>query len=126
VDAVRVRQGNVPVAGDWVGTVDGFVNAQIQPQLSGYLIRQNYREGSRVAKDQILFRIDPRPLQAALNQAEAQVKQAKGQLAKAKAEQGLAQINLKRDTPLAQAKLLLPVKGIDPVVLRHFFMLRGI
>jgi membrane fusion protein (multidrug efflux system) len=106
VSVVKVRQGNVPLTGNWVGTLDGFVNAQIQPQVSGYLIRQNYREGSPVAKDQVLFQIDPRPFQAVVDQAEAQVAQAKGQLAQAQAQQGLAQINLKRDTPLAQAQAI--------------------
>jgi membrane fusion protein (multidrug efflux system) len=106
VDVVKVRQGNVPLAGDWVGTLDGFVNAQIQPQVSGYLVQQNYREGSPVAKDQVLFQIDRRPFQATVNQAAAQVKQAKGQVAQAKAQQSLAQINLKRDTPLAQARAI--------------------
>jgi len=104
VDAVRVRQENVPLVGDWVGTLDGFVNAQIQPQVSGYLVQQNYREGSLVAKDQVLFQIDRRQFQATVDQAVAQVEQAKGQLAQAKAQQSLAQINLNRDTPLAQAR----------------------
>lgn len=103
VSVVKVRQSDVPITGNWVGTLDGFVNAQIQPQVSGYLVRQNYREGAAVAKDQILFQIDPRPFQAAVDQAVAQVAQAKGQLAQAQAQLGLAQINLKRDTPLAQA-----------------------
>lgn len=106
VDVVKVRQADVPITGNWVGTLDGFVNAQIQPQVSGYLVRQDYREGSPVAKDQVLFQIDPRPFQAVVDQAEAQVKQAKGQLAQAAAQQGLAQINLKRDTPLAQARAI--------------------
>ena len=106
VDAVRVRQDNVPLAGDWVGTLDGVVNAQIQPQVSGYLVHQNYREGSSVAKDQVLFQIDRRQFQATVDQAAAQVDQAKGQLAQAKAQQSLAQINLKRDTPLAQARAI--------------------
>jgi len=106
VNVVKVRQANVPLTGSWVGTLDGFVNAQIQPQVSGYLVRQDYREGSPVAKDQILFQIDPRPFQAVVDQAEAQVKQAEGQLAQAQAQQGLAQINLKRDTPLAQARAI--------------------
>ena len=106
VDVVRVRQSNVPLSGDWVGTLDGSVNAQIQPQVSGYLVEQTYREGSPVAKDQILFQIDRRPFQAIVNQAAAQVEQAKGQLAEAKAQQGLAQINVKRDTPLAQARAI--------------------
>ena len=106
VDAVKVRKGNVPLVGDWVGTLDGFVNAQIQPQVNGYLVRQNYREGSSVAKDQVLFQIDRRQFLATVDQAAAQVEQAKGQLEQAKAQQSLAQINLKRDTPLAQARAI--------------------
>ena len=106
VDAVKVRQENVPLAGDWVGTLDGFVNAQIQPQVNGYLVHQNYREGSSVAKDQVLFQIDRRQFQATVDQAAAQVERAKGQLAQAKAQQSLAQINLKRDTPLAEARAI--------------------
>ena len=106
VDVVKVRQDNVPLVGDWVGTLDGFVNAQIQPQVSGYLVQQKYREGSLVAKDQVLFQIDHRQFQATVDQATAQVEQAKGQLAQAKAQQSLAQINLKRDTPLAQARAI--------------------
>jgi membrane fusion protein (multidrug efflux system) len=89
-----------------VGTLDGFVNAQIQPQVSGYLIQQKYLEGSPVSKDQVLFQIDPRPFQATVDQATAQLLQAKGQLAQAKAQQTLGQINLKRDTPLAQARAI--------------------
>jgi membrane fusion protein (multidrug efflux system) len=86
VDAVKVRQKNVPLAGDWVGTLDGFVNAQIQPQVNGYLVHQNYREGSSVVKDQVLFQIDRRQFRAMVDQAAAQVEQAKGQLAQAKAQ----------------------------------------
>jgi membrane fusion protein (multidrug efflux system) len=106
VNAVRVRRENVPLVGDWVGTLDGFVNAQIQPQVSGYLVQQKYLEGSVVAKDQVLFQIDRRQFQVIADQAAAQVEQAKGQLAQAKAQQSLAQINLKRDTPLAQARAI--------------------
>lgn len=106
VSVVKVRQADVPLTGAWVGTLDGYVNAQIQPQVSGYLVRQNYREGAAVAKDQVLFQIDPRPFQAAVDQAQAEVGRAKGQLAQAEAQQGLAQINLKRDTPLAQARAI--------------------
>jgi membrane fusion protein (multidrug efflux system) len=106
VDAVRVRQDDVPLIGDWVGTLDGSVNAQIQPQVSGYLVQQNYREGSSVAKDQVPFQIDRRQFQATVDQAAAQVEQAKGRLAQAKAQQNLAQINSKRDTPLAEARAI--------------------
>lgn len=96
VSVVKAEQSNVPLTGEWVGTLDGFVNAQIQPQASGYLIRQNYREGSQVEKDQVLFEIDPRPFEAILQQAEGQLGQAQAQLA-------LARINVNRDTPLAEA-----------------------
>jgi membrane fusion protein (multidrug efflux system) len=96
VSVVKPEQGNVPLTGEWVGTLDGFVNAQIQPQASGYLIRQNYREGSQVEKDQVLFEIDPRPFEAVLQQAQGQLGQAQAQLA-------LARINVNRDTPLAEA-----------------------
>jgi membrane fusion protein (multidrug efflux system) len=96
VSVATVEQRDVPLYGDWVATLDGYVNAQIQPQVSGYLIKQDYREGSVVQSGQVLFEIDPRPFQATLDQAE-------GQLAQAQAQLGLADINVKRDTPLAQA-----------------------
>ncbi len=96
VSVVQIAPTDVGVTSEWVGTMDGFVNAQIQPQASGYLIRQLYKEGSQVAKDQVLFEIDPRPFQAVLDQTEGQLGQAKAQLA-------LAQINVKRDTPLSDA-----------------------
>jgi membrane fusion protein (multidrug efflux system) len=75
------------------------VNAQIQPHVSGYLIRQNYREGSVVGKGDVLFQIDPRPFIAALDQAKAQLAQAEAQLGKAK-------LDVERDTPLAQARAI--------------------
>jgi membrane fusion protein (multidrug efflux system) len=99
VSVIQVEPTDVPITNEWVGTMDGYVNAQIQPQAAGYLIRQNYREGSQVAKDQILFEIDPRPFQAVLDQAE-------GQLGQAKAQLELAQINVNRDTPLAEARAI--------------------
>lgn len=99
VSVVRAAQSDVPVTGEWVGTLDGFVNAQIQPQASGYLIRQNYREGSKVEKNQVLFEIDPRPFQAALDQAQGQLEQAQAQLS-------LTEINVNRDTPLAAARAI--------------------
>lgn len=103
VVVVTVKQESVPIYGDWVATLDGFVNANIQPQLSGYLIRQTYREGSFVHKGDVLFEIDPRPFQAVLDQAKGQLAQANGQLGQAQAQLGLAEINVKRDTPLSQA-----------------------
>ena len=106
VSVVRAVQADVPLTGSWVGTLDGYVDAQIQPQVSGYLVKQEYREGGPVAKGEVLFQIDPRPFQAAVDQARAQVEQARGQLAEARAQLALAQINVKRDTPLAQARAI--------------------
>lgn len=93
---VKVLQQDVPIQGEWVATLDGYVNAQIQPQVSGYIIKQDYREGSFVHKGQVLFEIDPRPFQAALDMAKAQLAQAEAQL-------GNASLNVKRDIPEAQA-----------------------
>lgn len=111
VSVTKVQQADVALTGQWVGTIDGFVNAQIQPQVSGYLVRQNYQEGSVVSKGQVLFEIDPRPFEALVDQAKGQLEQAEGQVAQAQAQVaqaqaalGLAQINVKRDTPLAQAR----------------------
>ncbi len=103
---VTVEQRDVPVFGDWIATLDGTVNANIQPQVSGYLIKQDYREGSLVHKGDVLFEIDPRTFQATLDQTLAQVAQAEGQLAQAQAQLQLADINVNRDTPLAAARAI--------------------
>ena len=78
VGVSTAQQKNVPVYGNWVGSLVGYVNANIQPQVSGYLIRQDYREGSLVRTGDVLFEIDPRPFQAALDQTMGQLAQAKG------------------------------------------------
>lgn len=106
VTVVRVQPSNVSIRREWVGTLDGYVNAQIQPQVSGYLVRQNYREGSQVEKGEVLFVIDQRPFQAALQQAEGQLGQAQGQLGQAQAQLVLAQINVNRDTPMAAQRAI--------------------
>jgi membrane fusion protein, multidrug efflux system len=102
VSVVQVNATDVPLTGEWVGTLDGFVNAQIQPQANGYLIKQDYREGTEVSQGQVLFEIDPRPFQAALDQATGQWEQAKSQVLLAQAQLELADINVKRDTPLTE------------------------
>jgi membrane fusion protein, multidrug efflux system len=106
VTVFDVVPSDVPIVSEWVGTLDGFVNAQIQPQASGYLIRQDYKEGSEVAKGQVLFEIDPRPFQAALDQAQGQLGQAQGQVQQAQAAQSLAQTNVNRDKPLVEARAI--------------------
>ena len=105
VEVAPVIQRDVPVQGQWVGTLDGYVNAQISPQVSGYLIRQDYQEGALVKKGQVLFEIDPRPFQAVLDQA-------KGQLAQAEAQMANAQINVNRDIPEAEAHAI-PQSQLD-------------
>src|SRR4030088_751039 len=69
VAVVEVVAQDVPLRMTWVATLDGYVNAKIQPQVTGYLVRQSYIEGSYVKKGDVLFEIDPRPFQAALDQA---------------------------------------------------------
>jgi membrane fusion protein (multidrug efflux system) len=102
VEVIQVEQKDVPIWNEWVGTLEGLVNAQIKPQVTGYLLRQNYKEGSFVRKGQLLFEIDPRTFQAALDQAKAQRANAEGQLAQAEANQVKAQLDVNRYTPLAK------------------------
>jgi RND family efflux transporter MFP subunit len=96
---VAVEQRDVPVVDEWIGTLDGSVNAQIRAQVSGYLIKQDYREGSAVRQGDPLFEIDPRPFEAALAQATGLLAQAKAQLEK-------AELDVARFTPLARDKAI--------------------
>ena len=102
VAVVQVEQKDVPISREWVGTLDGMVNAQIRAQVTGYLLRQNYQEGSFVKKGQLLFDIDPRTSQAALDQAKGQLANSEGQLAQAEANQVKAQLDVDRYVPLAK------------------------
>jgi membrane fusion protein (multidrug efflux system) len=99
VRVAPVVQQDVPVYSEWVATLDGYVNAQVRPQVSGYIIKQNYKEGSLVRKGEVLFEIDPRPFQAALDRA-------KGDLAQAQAQLGKSNLDVERDTPLAEARAI--------------------
>lgn len=94
VEVVEVRQEDVPIYGEWIGTLDGLVNADIKAQVSGYLLKQGYVEGSFVRTGQLLFEIDPRPFEAALDQAQGQLAQAGGQSAQAKAQLAQAEAQL--------------------------------
>lgn len=120
VEVATVRQKDVPVYREWIGTLDGMVNAAIKAQVPGYLRSQAYAEGSFVRKGQLLFEIDPRPFQAALDQAQGQLAQANGQLAQANAQllqskaqlvsseanQRKAQLDEDRYTPLARQQAI--------------------
>src|SRR5437899_10575847 len=83
VEVAPVVQRTVPVIGEWVGTTEGYVNAQIQPQVSGYMIRQAYRKGAYSKKGRVLFEIDSLPFKAALHQAQGQLAPEQAQIANA-------------------------------------------
>jgi len=102
VEVVQVQQRDVPIYGEWIGTLDGYSNADVRAQVTGYLLRQAYLEGAFVRKGQLLFEIDPRPFQAALDQAEGQLAQAKATLANAAAVQRRTELDVNRYTPLAR------------------------
>ncbi|SRR5579872_1546354 len=102
VQVVEVQQEDVPIYGDWIGTFDGLVNADVRAQVTGYLLKQGYQEGAFVNEGQLLFQIDPRPFQAALDQAQGQLAQAKAALANAQAVQRRTELDVERYTPLAK------------------------
>ena len=112
VEVARVEQKDVPVYSEWIGTTEGIVNADIKAEVTGYLLKQDYKEGSFVKKGQLLFELDPRPFQAAVDQANGQVAQFQGQLEQAisqvaQAEAQVAQANsqlLQSQAQLAQAQ----------------------
>ena len=120
VEVVKVQQQDVPIYSEWIGTLDGMVNAEIKSQVTGYLINKSYTEGSFVKKGQLLFEIDPRPFQAAvdqsrgdlakaqgqLGQAEAQLLQAQAQLAQAEANQVKTQLDVDRYTSLVKSGVI--------------------
>ncbi len=109
-EVAPVKQKDVPIYGEWIGTLTGQVNADIKAQVTGYLLTQNYKEGSYVTKGQLLFEIDPRTFQAALDQAkgqlaqaEAQLVQGEAQLATAEANELKSQLDVQKYGPLAKA-----------------------
>jgi membrane fusion protein (multidrug efflux system) len=111
VSVITVMPERVALTSEWIATLDGYVNAQIHPQVGGYLVQRNYREGAAVHKGDVLFEIDPRPLNAVLTQARAQVAQAEAQLAKSARD-------VERDTPLA-AQQAIAQSQLDADVQAH-------
>ena len=110
VEVAAVEQKDVPIYGEWIGTLSGQVNADVKAQVTGYLLSRKYQEGSYVRKGQLLFEIDPRPFQAALDQAKGQLDQAQAQLiqneaqlATADANQLKSQLDVEKYAPLARA-----------------------
>ena len=108
VEVVTVTQADVPLYHEWIGVLEGLVNAHIRAQVTGYLVSQNYREGDPIKKDDLLFEIDRRPFQAALDQA-------KGQLAQAEARLGKTELDVKRYAPLVKDKAISQEEYDDAV-----------
>jgi membrane fusion protein (multidrug efflux system) len=108
VEVTTVTQADVPIYHDWIGVLDGLVNAHIRAQVTGYLMSQNYREGDPIKKGDLLFEIDPRPFQAALDQAS-------GQLAQADAKLGKTELDVKRYAPLVKDKAISQEEFDDAV-----------
>ena len=122
VEVLEVIRKDVPVYSEWIASTDGLVNATIRAQVQGYLVRQNYKEGDFVKKGQVLFEIDPRPLQAALDQAKATwsrakatLEQAKADVARAEAQYTNAKATLDRVQPLAEVNAVSK-KDLDDAV----------
>jgi membrane fusion protein (multidrug efflux system) len=110
VEVAPVEREDVPIYAEWIGTLAGHVNANVQAQVTGYLLKRDYQEGSSVREGQLLFEIDPRPFQAALDQAKGQLAQARAQLVQDKAQRATAeanqlksQLDVDKYTPLAKA-----------------------
>lgn len=129
VEVAQVEQKDVPISSEWIGTLDGMVNAEIKSQVTGYILKKDYTEGSFIKKGQLLFEIDPRPFQAALDQARGELAKANGQLgqansqllqfkaqlAQAEANQVKAQLDVARFTPLARQDVI-PQQDLDNAV----------
>src|SRR5438876_11772794 len=108
VEVAAVTQADVPIYHEWIGVLDGLVNAHIRAQVTGYLLSQNYREGDPIKKGDLLFEIDRRPFQAPLDQA-------KGQLAQAEARLGKTELDVKRYAPLVKDKAISQEEYDDAV-----------
>jgi RND family efflux transporter MFP subunit len=99
VQVTPVLKRDVIASQEWVGLLDGFQNANIQAQVTGYLLTQNYKEGSMVKKGETLFTIDQRPFLASLAQAQAEY-------ASAVAKAQLQELTLQKQTQLYQTKVI--------------------
>jgi membrane fusion protein (multidrug efflux system) len=97
VQVIAATPQDVPIYQQWIGTLAGYPNAQIRAQVTGYLTKQDYTEGSAVKAGDLLFEIDPRPLQAVLDQA-------LGRLGQDQALQGRTELDVRRYTPLARSQ----------------------
>jgi len=108
VQVMKVEPKDVPIYKEWIGTLEGYVNAQIRAQVVGYLLSQNYTEGSVVKKGDLLFEIDPRPFKAALDQA-------KSKLAQDEAQESRTKWDVERYAPLAKQNAISEQEYNDAV-----------
>lgn len=99
VEVVVAEAAETPVFEDWVGTLNGLVNADIRAQVAGYLMAQAYQEGGVVRRGDLLFQVDSRPFQAALDVAKARLEQDK-------ALAGKTALDVRRYTPLAREQAI--------------------
>jgi membrane fusion protein (multidrug efflux system) len=111
VEFTEVVQQDVPIFEEWVAQLNGPTNAEITPKVGGYLLTQNYENGYFVKKGQLLYTIDPRPFQAALDGAKAEVAVAQANLER-------TETDVVRDTPLA-AQNAIPEKQLDNDIANH-------
>jgi RND family efflux transporter MFP subunit len=91
-----VAQKDVPISREYVGSLVGYINAQIRARVSGHLVSQNYREGTLVKTGDVLFQVDPRPFQTAVDQADARVRLAESQLSQAHAQVTASQAQIEQ------------------------------
>jgi membrane fusion protein (multidrug efflux system) len=108
VEVSPVTQADVPIYHEWIGTLDGLVNATIRAQVTGYLIAQDYKEGDAIKKGDLLFEIDPRPFQATLDQATGELDQAEARL-------GKTELDVKRYAPLLKDRAISQEEYDDAV-----------
>lgn len=91
-----VVEQDIPISAEWVGTLVGYINAQIRPRVSGHLVSQNYKEGAVVKPGDLLFQVDARPFQTAVDQADARLRLAESQLSQAKAQVSASQAQVEQ------------------------------
>jgi membrane fusion protein (multidrug efflux system) len=115
VEVAKPIRADVPLFSEWIGTTVGYIDAQIHSKVTGYLLAQNYKEGSLVSAGDLLFEVDPRPFQAVVDQAKAQLQVASAELVQARADEDAAQAEIDR-AKAAQTKTGLDVKRYTPLV----------
>src|SRR5882762_962583 len=96
VRVTPVVEQDVPISSEWVGTLVGYITAQIRARVAGHLVSQNYKEGSFVKTGELLFQVDARSFQVALDQADAKLRLAQSQLSQARAQVGASQAQVEQ------------------------------